>query len=86
MAFDSTPGVNSVYGLFVDSASQVCIDIGKRLGGSKYLLGSRFNDLDYYFVLGAQPAEVLTDFTSLVGRPRLKPRYALGYHQVSCAG
>eukprot|EP00775_Hariotina_reticulata_P012727 gene12727-12857_t len=92
IAFDGstegTEGVNSVYGLFVDNVGQVCIDIATQQllpGENKYLLGSRFNDLDYYFVLGAQPAEVLTDFTALVGRSGLKPRYVLGYHQ-GCFG
>lgn len=81
MFFDSTAGSNSVYGLFVDNAGQVCIDVGQRFADS-YLLGTRYNDLDYYLILGSQPSEVLTDYTSLVGRPRLRPRYALGYHQV----
>jgi len=81
MAFSSRPGIDSVYGVFVDNAGQVCVDIGSRFQDS-YLLGTRFNDMDYYFVLGSQPSEVLTDYTALVGRPRLRPRYALGFHQV----
>lgn len=82
LGFDSTVGHNSVYGIFVDNAGQVCIDVGRQ-SADKLLLGTRFNDMDYYFVLGDNPAQVLTDYTALVGRPRLKPRYALGYHQVS---
>jgi len=78
--FDSTAGRDSVYGIFVDNAGQVCLDVGKQ-SADKLLLGTRFNDMDYYFVLGDDPAQVLTDYTALVGRPRLKPRYALGYHQ-----
>ena len=80
--FDSTAGRDQVYGIFVDNAGQVCLDVGKE-SADKLLLGTRFNDMDYYFVLGDNPAQVLTDYTALVGRPRLKPRYALGYHQVS---
>ena len=80
--FDSTVGRDMVYGIFVDNAGQICIDVGKE-SADKLLIGTRFNDMDYYFVLGDNPAQVLTDYTALVGRPRLKPRYALGYHQVS---
>jgi alpha-glucosidase (family GH31 glycosyl hydrolase) len=66
---------------YMPPAPQVCIDVTKRFDG-QCLLGSRFGDWDAYVIVGAQPAQLLTDFTALVGRPRLKPRYALGYHQV----
>jgi alpha-glucosidase len=82
MGFNSIARRDAVYGLFMDNAGQVCIDVGKQ-SADKLLLGSRFNDMDYYFVLGNNPAQVLTDYTALVGRPRMKPRYALGYHQVT---
>src|SRR5260370_4005163 len=50
-----------------------------------YLVGTRFGNLNYYFFLGETCPDILNAFTTIVGRPRLKPRYVLGYHQ-GCYG
>ncbi|WP_235919665.1 TIM-barrel domain-containing protein [Heliomicrobium undosum] len=80
MEFFGVPDKENVCGFFIDNPSQVCMDIGF-LNSSRYMFGSRFGDLDYYFFLGRNCSDVLDAFTSLVGKARLKPRYALGYHQ-----
>jgi alpha-glucosidase len=49
------------------------------------MLGTRFGDLDYYFFLGQNFSDIMDAFTSFVGKSRLMPRYALGYHQ-GCYG
>jgi alpha-glucosidase len=82
--FNGVPEKDSVYAIYVDNPSQVCIDLGY-LNSSRYMFGTRFGDLDYYFSFDNNPAELLNDFTSIIGKPRLKPRYVLGYHQ-GCYG
>ena len=82
--FNGVPDQKSVNAIFIDNFGQILVDIGY-LNSSRYMFGTRFGDLDYYFFLNSEPAHVLDDFTSIVGRPRLKPRYILGYHQ-GCYG
>jgi alpha-glucosidase len=82
--FNSASDGDNVYGVFVDNPSQVFMDMGY-LNSSRYMLGTRFGDLDYYFFLGQDFSEIMNAFTSFVGRARLVPRYALGYHQ-GCYG
>lgn len=84
MEFNGNPFNDSVYGVFLDNPAQCYVDIGYD-NSARYVLGTRFGDLDFYFIAGANAAEVLQGFTQLIGRSRLKPRYALGYHQ-GCYG
>ncbi|MGC2398249.1 MAG: TIM-barrel domain-containing protein, partial [Acidobacteriaceae bacterium] len=81
---NGTPGSDSVLGTFVDNPAQIFVDIGY-LNSSRYLIGTRFGDFDVYLISGTNTAEVLQDLVRLVGHSRLKPRYALGYHQ-GCYG
>jgi alpha-glucosidase len=78
------PDADCVLGTFVDNPAQIFIDIGY-LNSSRYMIGTRFGDLDTYLIAGCDAASVLQDFVRLVGHSRLKPRYALGYHQ-GCYG
>ena len=84
LEFNGVSKQDSVYGIFIDNPAQILVDIGYA-NSSRYMFGTRFGDLDYYFFLGNNAAEILDGFTSIVGRSRLKPRYALGYHQ-GCYG
>jgi alpha-glucosidase len=84
MEFNGVPDRDSIYGIYVNKPSQVCVDVGY-LSSRRYMFGTRFDDLNYYFYLGETCADVLTAFTAFVGRPKLKPRYILGYHQ-GCYG
>jgi alpha-glucosidase len=81
---NGNPGTDCVIGTFIDNPAQIFVDIGY-LNSSRYLVGTRFGDLDVYLIAGCNSAEVLQDFVLLVGHSRLKPRYALGYHQ-GCYG
>jgi alpha-glucosidase len=60
------------------------MDIGFS-SSKRYMFGTRHNDLDYYFFIGNDAEKLIYNFTSVVGRSRLKPRYILGYHQ-GCYG
>ncbi|HBY79118.1 MAG TPA: alpha-glucosidase [Cyanobacteria bacterium UBA11148] len=82
--FHGVPEHDSVTGVFIDNTGQVFIDIGY-INSSRYMFGTRFGDLDFYFFIGHDPANILDSYTEIVGRPRLKPRYCLGYHQ-GCYG
>jgi alpha-glucosidase len=82
--FNSIPDKDCVTAIFIDNPSQVCVDVGY-LNSGRYMFGTRFGDLDYYFFIGDEFAEIVDSFTSIVGRSKLKPRYALGYHQ-GCYG
>jgi len=84
MEFNGVPDRDSVYGVYLDNPGQAFVDIGQS-DSSRYMLGTRFGDLDYYVFVGHTAADVVSRFTSLVGRSRLKPRYSLGYHQ-GCYG
>jgi len=84
MEFNSASNDESIYGLFIDNPSQVFMDMGF-LNSSRYMFGTRFGDLDYYFFLGQSFPDIMNAFTSFVGKARLVPRYALGYHQ-GCYG
>lgn len=82
--FNGIPGSKNVNAVLLDNPSQVFIDINYS-NSSRYMLGTRFNDLDYYVFIAEDPKDILDSFTAIVGRAELKPRYALGYHQ-GCYG
>ncbi|MEQ9668948.1 TIM-barrel domain-containing protein [Coleofasciculus sp. G2-EDA-02] len=82
--FNGIPGSKNVNAVLLDNPSQVFLDINYS-NSSRYMLGTRFNDLDYYVFIAEDPKDILDSFTAIVGRAELKPRYALGYHQ-GCYG
>ena len=82
--FHGIPESDNVNAVLVDNPSQILMDVGYSNSG-RYMFGTRFGDLDYYVFLGEHPKNILDSFTAIVGRPALKPRYALGYHQ-GCYG
>ncbi len=82
--FNGIPGSDNVNAVLLDNPGQVLMDVGYSNSG-RYMFGTRFGDLDYYVFLGEDPKNILDSFTAFIGRPELKPRYALGYHQ-GCYG
>ncbi|KAF2220735.1 glycosyl hydrolases family 31-domain-containing protein [Elsinoe ampelina] len=81
---NSNPSLQSQVATFVDNYSQVCLDIG-RLDWLSVRMATRFNAFAGIFFAGDNVQDIISLFTSIVGRPRLKPRYILGYHQ-GCYG
>ncbi|KAH7333765.1 glycosyl hydrolases family 31-domain-containing protein [Rhizoctonia solani] len=78
------PGYKLKVASFVDNFSQVCLDIGSK-DNSVIRVATRFNSMQLFVVAGTSISDVITSYTSIVGRPLLKPRYVLGYHQ-GCYG
>lgn len=68
------------HGIFFDNTYRSSFDMGKE-SSDYYSFGAEGGELDYYFIYGPHPKDVLTRFTELVGRMPLPPRWALGYHQ-----
>lgn len=68
------------YGVFFDDAWRTNFDFGAA-SPDVLSFGAEGGDLDYYFLAGPAPRKVLEEFTALVGRAPLPPRWALGYQQ-----
>lgn len=70
----------SAYGIFLDNTYRSSFDFGKELH-DVYSFGAEGGELDYYFVYGPHPKQVVQDYTALTGRIPLPPLFALGYQQ-----
>ncbi|KAH7333781.1 glycosyl hydrolases family 31-domain-containing protein [Rhizoctonia solani] len=78
------PGYQLKLATFVDNLSQVCLDIGSK-NNSTIRTATRFGCMRMYVVTADSIPKLINCYTSIVGRPQLKPRYVLGYHQ-ACYG
>ncbi|MEW6304597.1 MAG: TIM-barrel domain-containing protein [Verrucomicrobiota bacterium] len=67
-------------GLFWDNPGRQVWDLGQR-ELDQWQLRAETGDLDLYFFLGPQLADVTGRFSELTGRMPLPPRWALGYQQ-----
>jgi alpha-glucosidase len=68
------------HGIFLDETHRSTFDVGKE---SMHLLsfGVEGGELDYYFIDGPTPKDVVRRYAALTGRIALPPRWALGYNQ-----
>ncbi len=69
-----------VHGIFFDNTYRSTFDIGKE-SRAYYDFGAEGGDLDYYFIAGPGPADVLTRYADLTGHLEMPPLWALGYQQ-----
>ncbi|KAM0489631.1 hypothetical protein ACHAP8_012386 [Fusarium lateritium] len=81
---DSHPGYRSQVSTFIDNYSHICVDVGVKDTGA-IRVATRFNSFRAIMVAADSMQDLITSYTSIVGKPRLKPRYVLGYHQ-ACYG
>jgi alpha-glucosidase len=68
------------YGTFLDNTYRSTFDFGTELR-DVLSFGSDGGDLDYYFIYGPSPKQVLMHLADLVGRAPLPPKWALGFQQ-----
>ena len=68
------------HGVFLDNTYRSHFDVGREHQGL-LSFGAAGGELDYYFIDGPSPKEVIERYTALTGRMPLPPRWALGYHQ-----
>jgi alpha-glucosidase len=68
------------YGIFLDNTWRSSFDFGRgeRLA---YSFGSEGGPLDYYFIYGPEPKQVVEDYAWLTGTPPLPPLWSFGYQQ-----
>ena len=68
------------YGVFFDNPYRSGFDFGKELPDA-YSFGAEGGELNYYFIYGPHPKQVLEAYTALIGRTPLPPLWGLGYQQ-----
>ncbi|TDT72527.1 alpha-glucosidase [Hypnocyclicus thermotrophus] len=67
-------------GILFDNTYQTYFDIGYT-EKDKYYFGALDGELNYYFISGNNPKEVIKSYTNLTGRINLPPKWLFGYHQ-----
>ncbi|HKU28666.1 MAG TPA: TIM-barrel domain-containing protein, partial [Candidatus Sulfotelmatobacter sp.] len=68
------------YGIFLDNTWRTWFDFGKSVRDA-YAFGAEGGPLDYYFIYGPTPKQVVENYTYLTGKPPLPPLWALGFQQ-----
>src|SRR2546422_6429258 len=70
----------AAYGIFFDNTYRSSFDFGKE-SASLYSFGAEGGELNYYFLSGPHPKDVVKEFTALTGRMPMPPLWSLGYQQ-----
>jgi alpha-glucosidase len=68
------------YGIFLDNTWRTWFDFGKHARDT-YSFGSEGGALDYYFLYGPMPKQVVEGYAYLTGTPPLPPLWSLGFQQ-----
>jgi alpha-glucosidase len=68
------------HGIFLDNTHRSTFDVGRESPGL-LSFGADGGELDYYFIEGPSPKDVIERYTALTGRMPLPPLWALAYHQ-----
>jgi alpha-glucosidase len=77
--FLAVSGAHS-YGLFLDNTWRTWFDFGKQ-ARDVLAFGAEGGPIDYYFIYGPSPKQVVESYTDLTGKPPLPPLWALGFQQ-----
>jgi alpha-glucosidase len=68
------------YGIFLDNTWRTWFDFGKQARDA-ISFGAEGGPLDYYFLYGPTPKQVVESYAYLTGTPPLPPLWALGFQQ-----
>lgn len=68
------------HGIFLDNTWRSFFDVGHDHPGL-LTFGAAGGDMDYYFINGPDPKDVIERYTALTGRMPLPPLWSLGYNQ-----
>lgn len=71
---------NRSYGIFLDNTWRTWFDFGKQARDA-LAFGAEGGPLDYYFIYGPTPKQVVEGYAYLTGKPPLPPLWALGFQQ-----
>ena len=67
------------YGLFFDNTFRTTFDM--KTEQTYYSFSAEGGQIDYYFMAGPKPKNILEQYTYLTGKMPLPPKWSLGYHQ-----
>ncbi len=67
------------YGIYFDNSFKSIFDL--KTEENTYSFYAEGGQLDYYFMAGPHPKQVLEQYTALTGRMPIPPKWALGYQQ-----
>lgn len=70
----------AAHGIFFDNAWRASFDLGKS-SHHAYSFGADGGEMNYYFIPGPSPRDVLHRYNKLVGTSPLPPMWSLGYQQ-----
>jgi alpha-glucosidase len=68
------------HGIFLDNTWRSTFDVGRERQ-DLLTFGAVGGDLNYYFINGPQPKQIVERYTELTGRIPLPPRWSLGFNQ-----
>ncbi|HEV2395511.1 MAG TPA: glycoside hydrolase family 31 protein [Candidatus Sulfotelmatobacter sp.] len=68
------------YGIYLDNTWRTWFDFGKQSRDS-IAFGAEGGPLDYYFIYGPSPKQVVEAYAYLTGKPPLPPLWSLGFQQ-----
>jgi len=68
------------YGIFLDNTFRSSFDFGKEFR-DQYSFGAEDGELNYYFIDGPDPKQVLEQYIDLTGHTPLPPLWTLGFQQ-----
>lgn len=68
------------YGIFFDNTYRSSFDMGEEFP-DQYSFGAEGGEINYYYINGPDPKQVLERYTGLTGRMPLPARWQIAYHQ-----